>query len=196
MDAAFNTLLGVIAGGAVTYVGQRGLDNRRERSEGQREERADQLAAEDLELMTRSGARLVFMELLSVFTSLRSSREVNRWWIEILLPTAAWQQYREHLCRILDDPAFRRVGSTFTGAEQWNTVCRASRRYYWVKPHIALKQGEAGMTAMRDTLIESSARALLAFAALGFGTLEDDDPMLIMIRDEIHDLDTTADASA
>ncbi len=52
------------------------------------------------------------------------------------------------------------------------------------------------MTAMRDTLIESSARALLEFAALGFGTLEDDDPMITMIRDEIHNLDTTPGTGA
>lgn len=196
MDAALSTVLGVVAGGVITYVSQRGLDNRRERRERQREERTDERAAGDLALTTKAGARLVYMDLLAMFTALRSSRDVKRWWIEMLLPTAAWLQYREHLCRVLGDQAFRRVGSTFAGAEHWNTVCQASRRYYWVKPHISLRPDEEGMSGMRDTLIQSSARALLELAALGFGTLEDDDPMLVMIRAEIDSLGATEDVAA
>lgn len=40
------------------------------------------------------------------------------------------------------------------------------------------------MTDMRDTLLAGSARALLELAALGFGTLEKDDPLIVTIQGE------------
>lgn len=184
MDAAVSSLLGVAVGGVTTYATQRGLDGRRERREREREARAEQRTADDIELTTKAAARLLFMDLLSVFTFLRSSRETRRWWIAILLPTGAWEQHRQQLSRVLSDKAFRKVGSTFTGVDVWNTVCGASRRYYWVRPHLLLKQDKQGMTGMRDTLIESSARAMLELADLGFSTLEDDDPLIVMIQSE------------
>jgi hypothetical protein len=88
----------------------------------------------------------------------------------MLLPSSAWEQHRQQLCRVLGDQAFRRAGSTFAGVDAWNAICTASRRYYWVRPHLALKQ-KGGLTSMRDTLIESSAQSLLELAALGFSTL-------------------------
>lgn len=184
MDAAVSSLLGVVAGGVITYATQRGLDGRRERRERDREARAEQRANEDTEQTTKAAARLVFMDLLSVFTLLRSSREVRRWWIQMLLPTGAWEQHRQPLSRVLSDKAFRKVGSTFTGVEAWNAICKASRRYYWVRPHLPLKQDKQGMTGMRDTLIESSAQALLELADLGFSTLEDNDPLIVLIQSE------------
>lgn len=187
MDPAIGALLGVATGGVATYASQRRLDERRERRAREREDRVNARSTEDIALTTKAGARLVFMDLLSVFTLLRSSRETDRWWIEMLLPVGAWLQHREHLCRILDDQAFRRVGSTFAGAEAWNAICVASQRYYWVRPHITLKQDKRGITDMRDTLIGSSARALLALARLGFSTLEEDDPLVVMIQQEAED---------
>lgn len=187
MDTVLNPLLGVVAGGAVTYASQRGLDGRRERREREREERAEERAAADAELTTNAVARLVFVDLLSIFTYLRSSRAVNRWWIAVLLPDGAWKQHREPLCRALSDPAFRVVGSTFGGVEAWNALCGASRRYYWVRPHLPLKRGDDGLTGMRDTLVESSARALLELVTLGLGTLEPDDPLITMIKGEMSD---------
>jgi len=184
MDGFVGPLLGVVAGGAITYATQRGLDQRRARRDLEREARARQRAAEDIELTTKAAARLVFMNLLSVFTFLRSSRDVSRWWIAILLPTGAWGQHCQHLCRELSDQAFRKVGSTFATVEAWNAICEASRRYYWVRPHLPLKQDKQGMTAMRDALIGSSARALLELADLGFSTLGDDDPLIVMIQSE------------
>jgi hypothetical protein len=184
MDAAVNSLLGVVAGGAVTYATQRGLDGRRERRTREREARSEKRAAEDSELTNKAAARLVFMDLLSVFTFLRSSRDVGRWWIAILLPHGAWDQHREQLCRALSDHAFRQVGSTLAGVEAWNAICGASRRYYWVRPHLPLRQGKQGMTDMRDTLLAGSARALLELAALGFGTLEEGDPLIVTIQGE------------
>jgi hypothetical protein len=183
MDGFVGSLLGVAVGGVTTYGTQRGLDGRREKREREREARAEKRAAEDIELTTKAAARLLFMDLLSVFTFLRSSRETRRWWIAILLPTGAWEQHRQQLSRVLSDKAFRKVGSTFTGVDVWNTICGASRRYYWVRPHLALKQ-RGGLTGMRDTLIGSSARALLELADLGFSTLEEDDPMIVMIQSE------------
>jgi len=41
-DAAVSSLLGVVAGGVITYTTQRGLDGRRERREREREARAEQ----------------------------------------------------------------------------------------------------------------------------------------------------------
>jgi hypothetical protein len=184
VDPALSSLLGVVAGGAVTYVSQRGLDKRREKLELERERRAETRAIQAAETANKATARLVFLDLLSIFTLLRSSRDVGRWWIAILLPTGAWEHHCEPLCRVLTDHAFRQVGSTFAGVEAWNRVCEASRRYYWVRPHLALKQGDSGLTSMRDTLLEGSARALLELTALGFGTLEDDDPLVEMIRRE------------
>jgi hypothetical protein len=189
LDPVLNTTIGVVAGGVVTYATQRGLDGRREQRQRERERRAEQLAIDDAELDTRMAARLVFMDLLAVFTLLRSSREAKRWWIALGLPTDAWEQHRETLCRALGDQPFRLVGSTFTGVEAWNAVCKASRRYYWVRPHLPLKEGAPGLTDMRDTLIESAARALLALSDVGLGTLETDDPLIAMIRAEIHDDD-------
>jgi hypothetical protein len=189
MDPVLNTTIGVVAGGVVTYATQRGLDGRREQRQRERETRAEQLATDDSELNTRMAARLVFMDLLAVFTLLRSSRDVNRWWIQLGLPTDAWKQHRETLCRALGDHPFRLVGSTFTGVEAWNAVCIASRRYYWVRPHLPLKEGAHGLTDMRDTLIESAARALLALSDVGLGTLETDDPLIEMIRAETQDDD-------
>jgi hypothetical protein len=184
MDAAVSSLIGVGAGGLVTYATQRGLDRRRERREREREVRAEKHTAEDTKLSTKAAARLVFMDLLSVFTFLRSSRDVRRWWIAILLPTGAWGQHCQHLCRELSDQAFRKVGSTFATVEAWNAICEASRRYYWVRPHLPLKQDKQGMTAMRDALIGSSARAMLELADLGFSTLGDHDPLIVMIQSE------------
>jgi hypothetical protein len=40
---------------------------------------------------------------------------------------------------------------------------------------------------MRDTLVESSARALLELIALGFGTLKPDDPLITMFKRETTD---------
>jgi hypothetical protein len=40
---------------------------------------------------------------------------------------------------------------------------------------------------MRDTLVESSAQALLELMALGFGTLEPDDSLITMIKRETKD---------
>jgi hypothetical protein len=177
-------LIGVAAGGGVTYVTQRGLDTRRAKREQERDDRAEQRAAQEAEIADKAIARLVFLDLLSIFTFLRSSRDVGRWWIAILLPTAAWEQHREPLCRALTDHAFRQVGSTFAGVEAWNRICEASRRYFWVRPHLALKQSQAGMTGMRDTLIAGSARALRELAVLGFGTLEDDDSLIETIDRE------------
>jgi hypothetical protein len=188
VDAALSSLIGVVVGGALTYVSQRGLDTRRELREREREDRAERRVAQEAEIANRATARLVFLDLLSIFTFLRSSRDVGRWWIAILLPTAAWDQHREPLCRALTDHAFRQVGSTFAGVEAWNRICEASRRYYWVRPHLTLKQGQAGLTDMRDTLIAGSARALRELAVLGFGTLEDDDPL-------IHTIDREAEVS-
>jgi hypothetical protein len=187
VDAVLNSLLGVVAGGAVTYASQRGLDGRREGREREREERAEERAAADTELTTKAVARLVFVDLLSIFTYLRSSREVNRWWIAVLLPDSAWKQHREQLCRALNDQAFRVLGSTFGGVEAWNALCGASRRYYWVRPHLPLKRAGNGLTDMRDTLVESSARALLELVALGFGTIEPDDSLITMIKHETTD---------
>ena len=184
MDAAVGSLLGVVAGGVITYATQRGLDGRREQREREREARAEQRSTKDTELTTKAAARLVFMDLLSVFTFLRSSRDVSRWWIQMLLPAGAWEQHRQQLSRVLSDQAFRKVGSTFATVEAWNAICEASRRYYWVRPHLPLKQDKQGMTAMRDALIGSSARAMLELAALGFSTLEEDDPMIVMIQRE------------
>jgi hypothetical protein len=171
----------------VTYATQRGLDGRRESREREREERTDKRLAEDTEIGNRATARLVFLDLLSIFTFLRSSRDTGRWWIALLLPTGAWEQHREPLCRVLSDHAFRQVGSTFAGAEAWNKLCEASRRYYWVRPHLALKQGQAGPSDLRDTLLLGSARALRELAALGFGTLDDDDPLFEKIDREAQD---------
>jgi hypothetical protein len=187
LDPALNTTIGVAVGGLVTYATQRGLDGRRERRAREREDRAEKRAINDAELDTRMAARLVFMDLLAVFTLLRSSREVKRWWIALALPTRAWEQHRQMLCRDLGDRAFRLIGSTFTGVDAWNAVCQASRRYYWVRPHLPLKEGTTGLTDMRDTLIESAARALLELSDVGLGTLEPDDPLIAMIRAEIHD---------
>lgn len=184
MDTAVSSLIGVVAGGAVTYVTQRGLDKRREDLERERDDRAEQRRIEAADAANRATARLVFLDLLSIFTFLRSSRNVGRWWIAILLPTGAWEQHCESLCRVLTDHAFRQVGSTLAGVEAWNKVCEASRRYYWVRPHLALKQGSVGLTDLRDTLIEGSARGLLELTALGFGTLEDNDPLIETIRRE------------
>jgi hypothetical protein len=184
MDGFVGPLLGVVAGGVVTYATQRGLDARRASRELEREARAGQRAAEATELTTKAAARLVFADLLAIFTFLRSSREVRRWWIALLLPSGGWERHRDELCRALSDQAFRLLGSTFAGVDAWNAICAASRRYYWVRPHLALKQKD-GMTSMRDTLIESSARSLLELAGLGFGTLADDDPMIAMIQGEI-----------
>lgn len=160
------------------YVSQRGLDNRRETRERDREDRAEALAAEAAAAANMATARLVFLDLLSIFSFLRSSRDVGRWWIAILLPTGAWEQHREPLSRVLADQGFRQVGSTFAGVEAWNKVCEASRRYYWVRPHLALAQGRVGLTELRDTLLAGSARSLLELTALGFGTREADDPLI------------------
>ena len=141
-------------------------------------------AAEDIELTTKAAARLVFMNLLSVSTFLRSSRDVSRWWIAILLPAGAQGQPCQHLCRELSDQAFRKVGSTFATVQTYNAICEASRRYYLVRPHLPLAQNKQGMTTMRDALIGSSARALLELADLGFSTLGDDDPLIVMIQSE------------
>lgn len=191
MDAAFNSLIGVVAGGALTYTTQRGLDGRRERREREREARSEKRATEDIERANKAVARLVFVDLLSIFTYLRSSREINRWWISILLPNGAWEQHREQLCRALSDQAFRVVGSTFGAVEGWNAICGASRRYYWVRPHLPLRRGKNGLGEMRDTLVESSARALLELVALGFGTLEKNDPLIVMIESEAKDKEPT-----
>ena len=184
MDPAFSSLIGVAAGGAVTYLTQRGLDHRREKLARDRDDRVQAKALQAAETANMATARLVFLDLLSIFTFLRSSRDVGRWWIAILLPTGAWDQHREPLCRVLADNAFRQVGSIFAGVDAWNKVCEASRRYYWVRPHLALKRGQVGLTDLRDTLLEGSARALLELAALGFGTLKDDDPLIKTIRRE------------
>jgi hypothetical protein len=186
VDTGLSSLIGVAARGALTYVTQRGVDGRREKRTREREDRAEKRAAEETEVANKATARLVFLDLLSIFTFLRSSRDVGRWWIAILLPTGAWRQHREPLCRVLSDHAFRQVGSTFAGVEAWNKICEASRRYYWVRPHLALKQGQDGLTEMRETLIAGSARALRELAALGFGTLADDDPLIAMINREAH----------
>jgi hypothetical protein len=184
MDPAVSSLIGVVAGGGVTYITQRGLDQRREKLEREREDRSQARAIEAADNANKATARLVFLDLLSIFTFLRSSRNVGRWWIAILLPTGAWERHREPLCRVLTDRAFRQVGSTFAGVEAWNKVCEASRRYYWVRPHLALKQGHVGLTALRDTLLKGSARALLELTELGFGTLDDDDPLIVTISRE------------
>jgi hypothetical protein len=168
----------------VTYITQRGLDQRREKLERERDDRSEARAIEAADTANKATARLVFLDLLSIFTFLRSSRDVGRWWIAILLPTGAWEQHREPLCRVLTDHAFRQVGSTFAGVEAWNRVCEASRRYYWVRPHLALKQGHMGLADLRDTLIVGSARALLELTKLGFGTLEDGDPLIVAISRE------------
>jgi hypothetical protein len=119
MEAFINPLLGVVAGGAVTYATQRGLDGRRERRDREREARADEPAAEDAELTNRAAARLVFLDLPSIFTFLHSSREVSRWWVAMRLPSGAWENHRQQLCRVLSDESFRLVGSTFGGVRLW-----------------------------------------------------------------------------
>jgi len=91
MDRFINPSLGVLAGGAVTFATQRGLDGRRERRSREREARADERAAKDAEPTNKAAAQLVFLDLLSILTFLRSSREVSRWWIAMRRAGGTWE---------------------------------------------------------------------------------------------------------
>jgi hypothetical protein len=188
MDQAISSLVGVVVGGAVTYAGQRGLDGRREGREGEWEQRAENRATDAEGLTTTAAARLVFLDVFSVFTFLRSSRDSKRWWIEVLLKTDAWDRHREQLCRALSGDVFRQVGSTFAGIEAWDITRRAASRYHWVRPHLKLR-GTDGLAGMRDTLIEASAQSLLLLSDLGMGTLRSDHPLLATFRAEARNVE-------
>jgi hypothetical protein len=162
--AAGAPLLGVIVGGALTFVGQARLDRRREQREFRREKTVQEREVASQARQTRMAARLVFSDLWRIAGQLRASRETHRWWTALLLADGAWRQHGDCLSRELGDDDWLKVAAIFTLVAEWNNITLAARRYYWIQPHLKLRG--KGLTGLRDELLAAAPVAMEALQNL------------------------------
>ena len=117
------TLLAVLAGGAVTYIGQLLIEARRERSAHEAEKRA---ASAEL----RTAIRLTMDELETVHLHQQlildegrypSNRDV----IDRLMPTADWETHRGTLARELPDDQWESLARTMTSVASQRAIIKA-----------------------------------------------------------------------
>lgn len=176
------TLIGVAAGGAATYLTQRGLDERRERREHERDAAEAQRDREASAAVFRGASRLVLTDLHSVFNLLRSTRASGAWWVRLRLPTRTWHSYRDALAKELDDKTFRAVGVTFSVADNWNAFAAAAEKSYWLQPRFKLS-GVDGLAGLRDQLLSASTVAIELLVPIALPGAPSDDPLLRLIAD-------------
>lgn len=181
LETAASSLLGVVVGGAVTYVGQSRLDRRRERRELGAEQRAAEREEQATATTVRMAARLVFLDCFRIVGHLRGTRQTGRWWTALLLSDDAWREHGELMSRELPDADWGKVAAFFAEVAEWNSLTVAARRYYWIYPHLNLKRLK--LSDLRDELLAGAPIAMEVLQVLALPNAEQPDELLRWARE-------------